>query len=244
MTVPTAFPSNLSWDALPALFPELPNAARWLPLLQQHAEIVEKNAERVRVTSVAGDDAVRRQYAESLEIASLVCILDDSEGPVVDVGSGGGFPGMILAATFEQRPVHLIEPLKKRAALLETMASQLELSNVTVHPDRAEDAGRGPLRERASVVTARAVAELRELLEYTAPLAAIGGHIVLPKGSRLDAELVDAARAMDELSCHVEARAPMRQEVSAAGTILVLTKDGPTPPRYPRRAGMPGKRPI
>ena len=137
-----------------------------------------------------------------------------------------------------------MEPLQKRARLLEAMAAELGLANVRVLPDRAEDAGRGPLRDSCALVTARAVAELRELIEYTVPLARPGGWVVLPKGCGAEAEVEEAARAFGELNCVHRATVAMRQEVSDSGMVVVVEKLGPTPERYPRRPGLPGKRPL
>lgn len=233
----------MEWEALPGLFPDLPDAGRWLPLLERHAELVARHERGVRVTAVPAAEAVRRQYAESLEVAR-VALSFAGEGPVADVGSGGGFPGMVLAAVFPGVEVHLIEPLQKRARLLQFMARDLDLGNVRVHALRAEEAGRGPLRDACTVVTARAVAELRELLEYTAPLAGEGGVVLLPKGSRL-ADEEDAARAaLDVLACRVESRRAMAAVVSASLSIVLVRKVGPTPERYPRRPGMAAKRPL
>lgn len=231
----------LAWDALPGLFPRFADPGRWLPLLRRHLELVEAAAGRVRVTAVARPDAIRRQYAESLELLRMA---GPFEGSICDVGSGGGYPGIIVAAVLPEVPVHLVEPLRKRAGLLEEMATALGLANVTVHALRAEEAGRGPLREQHGLVLARAVAEVRELLEYTAPLACPGGVIALPKGSRVHDELASAATAMRELGCVLTGCELMRAEVNAAVTVVRFTRDGAMPAKYPRRPGIPGKRPL
>ncbi|KAA0224627.1 16S rRNA (guanine(527)-N(7))-methyltransferase RsmG [bacterium] len=234
---------ELTWEALPGLFPELNEPGRWLPLLQRHAALVEAAAERVRVTAVGAADAVRRQYAESLELLRIAELAGRAER-VADVGSGGGFPGLVVAAVRPDARVDLIEPLKKRAVLLGEMAEELGLRNVAVHAERAEDCGRGPLRDRAGLVTARAVAELRELVEYTAPLAAPGGLVALPKGSSLPGELEATGRALEELGCEVAAIHRMRAVISEMLSVVLVRKVGSTPERFPRRAGVPGKRPL
>jgi 16S rRNA (guanine527-N7)-methyltransferase len=163
---------------------------------------------------------------------------------VVDVGPGGGYPGMVIAAVLDDTPVALVEPLQKRARLLQAMATELGLSNVTVHPVRAEDAGRGPLRQSAALVTARAVAPMAELLEYTVPLAVVGGLVALAKGSGLPAELDAARYAMTALGCSLVSTVASRPEISATLTFALLRKDVQTPEQYPRRAGLPAKRPL
>jgi 16S rRNA (guanine527-N7)-methyltransferase len=195
------------------------------------------------VTSVPPGEAVRRHFAESLEVLRLVRQQCDG-ATLVDVGSGGGFPGLVIAIVEPATAVHLVEPLKKRATLLAEMAAALGLGNVTVHPVRAEEAGRGPLRESAAIVTARALAPLPEALEYTVPLAGVGGLVALPRGSSLQGELRAAANALRELACRPLAPLAMRPAASATPWLLMVRKGGHTPSRYPRRAGVPGKRPL
>lgn len=235
---------KLSWDDLPGLFPEFEGPERWLPLLQRHAELVEGAAHHTRVTAVTGANAIRRQYAESLEVLRIARQFTATCDPYADVGSGGGYPGLVIAIVEPSLAVTLVEPLQKRARLLEAMAGELGLTNVRAFAGRAEDAGRRDLRESCALVTARAVAELRELLEYTAPLARTGGWIVLPKGTGAEAEVEEAARAITELNCAHRATVTMRPDVSDSGMAVVLEKLGPVSDRYPRRAGLPGKRPL
>lgn len=235
------------WDALPPLFPEFEDPKRWLPLLQQHAGILSAAAEHTRVTAVGPADAVRRHYAESLELLRIIELSAPSlsaAGSVADVGSGGGFPGLVFAAVRPNLTVHLIEPLQKRARLLSQAATELRLANVHVHPRRAEDAGRGALRDSVDAVTARAVAELRELLEYTAPLAKPGGMLAFPKGSAFEGELAAAGSALSDLGCGYLGAQAMRPAVSENLSVATFKKLASTPERYPRRAGLPSKRPL
>ena len=235
--------SELDWDNLPDLFPEFPDPRRWLPLLEAHAALIGEAEPRVRVTAVAPKSLIRRQYAESLEHWRLA-IEPTIPSVAVDVGPGGGFPGLVAAIVSPQTHLHLIEPLQKRARLLELVASQLELANVTIHAIRAEEAGRGPLRDLAELVVARAVAELRALLEYAAPLAALGGRLALAKGSTFPAEMEGATKALAELGCRLVEVKPMRSEVSSNIVVAVFEKAQATTPRYPRRSGLPAKRPL
>ena len=236
----------MEWEGLPALFPEFEEHARWLPLLRKHAQIVADAAPAVRVTSVPEREWPARHYAEALELLRLIAEHAPAGRPAaaVDVGSGGGFPGIIFAVLMPEVAVHLIEPLQKRARLLERTVAALALPNVQVLALRAEDAGRGPLRGSAGLVTARAVAEMSALVEYVAPFAAAGALLALPKGSGLDAELAGSGRAMAALGLSLEAVVPMRPEVSGTLRVAMLRKVGDTPAAFPRRAGMAAKRPL
>lgn len=230
----------LAWESLPELFPRLAEPERWLPLLRRHAHLLAESP--VQTTTVKGEMVVARHYAESLEAYRLSGAPE--AGVVVDVGSGGGFPGLVIAAVAPGVEVHLVEARRKRADLLGEMAAALGLANVRAHGERAEEAGRGALRERADLVIARAVAPLPVLLEYTAPLAATGGTIAAVKGSRGEAELAEAGGALETLNCEHTATEQMRAEVAGQMRVLLFRKLGATPSRYPRRPGMPEKRPL
>lgn len=235
----------MNWAKLPALFPCFEQPGRWLPLLERHHTLLEGAATHTRVTSVPAAEAVQRHYAESLEIWRLLLAATPADPElVVDVGSGGGFPGIVAACVSPGIRFALVEPLKKRARLLEQLAAELGLETIEVHPLRAEEAGRGPLRDRATIVTARAVAELSELLEYTAPFAADGAVIGLPKGSALQAELATVRKACHVLGCQFLDAVPMRPEISETLTMALFRKSGVTHRTYPRRPGMPHQQPL
>jgi len=231
----------MEWIELPGLFPSIPTPGNWLPLLQHHHDLIEAAA--VRVSSVPPEEVVRRHYAEALE-TWRIATAEELPARIVDVGSGGGFPGIVFASIAPDTHVDLVEPLRKRATLLNELVSGLGLTNVAVHPQRAEEAGRGPLREAADLGTARAVASLSELLEYVAPLVRPGGLIAFPKGSALRGELGAASSALKPLRCEVLDTVPMRPEVSETLAILRLRRTGEMPETYPRRTGIPAKRPL
>lgn len=227
------------------LFPEFAGPERWLPLLQRHWQLIEAAAPRVRVTSVPAGEAVRRHYAECVELWRLA-ESDAFNGPLVDIGSGGGWPGLVVAILEPDREVHLVEPLKKRARLLEELRDALELGNVAVHAERAEEAGHGPLRERAGLVTARAVAELAVLLEYAAPFARIGGTLVFPRGSgaRETDRATIAGGVAGTTGCAFVNATPMRAAISENLAVLRFVKVAATPELLPRRPGVPTRKPL
>lgn len=234
---------RLTWADLPGLFPGFPGAERWLTLLQRHAALVEAWRPHVNLTSVGPAEAVRRNYAESLETWRIACG-HGAPSVAVDVGPGAGFPGLVAAVVSPACQVHLVEPLKKRSRFLVAAVEELGLVGVAVHPVRAEEAGRGALRQTADVVVARAVAALPELLEYVAPLASLGGHLVLPKGQSAPGEVAAAAYAAAVLGVGLAGIEPMRTEVSDTPWAVVYRKIAPTPDAYPRREGIPRRRPL
>lgn len=117
---------------------------------------------------------------------------------LVDVGSGGGLPGIPLAIARPDLEVALVEATQKKAAFLSATAEAMGLTNVTVYAERAEALGREDLRGAFDVVTARAVARLKELVPLVVPFAKAGGVILLVKGERAVEELTEAKKVLDQ----------------------------------------------
>jgi len=164
---------------------------------------------------------------------------------VADVGSGGGAPALPLSIACPTFHTTLIESIAKKARFLAETAAALRL-NATVLPARAEDVAREPAhRQHYDWVTARAVAALPTLVELTLPLARVGGFIVLPKGPKAHDELADAAQAITllggELAGVDTLDIPGAPETR---TVVVIRKVADTPEKYPRRAGVPGRKPL
>lgn len=162
---------------------------------------------------------------------------------VADLGAGGGLPGLVLAAALPEAEIHLVESSGRKCEFLRSAAGAMDLENVEVVWSRAEEWRDG--LGRCDVVCARALAALGVLCEYAAPLLADGGVLVAWKGTIDDVEAADAAAAAEHLGLAPE---PVRAVVPFAGserrTLHVLRKIGPTPPAFPRRAGMATKRPL
>lgn len=169
---------------------------------------------------------------------------------ILDVGSGAGFPGVALAIARPHWEVTLLDTLQKRTSFLDAAAAACGAGNVRTLWSRAEDAGKrgSEHRESYDVVTARAVAELRVLAELCVPLVAVGGAFVAAKNSRASTaeEVAAAANAVETLG----GGALTPEEVLSVGpdglrrTAVISRKLRPTPDKYPRRAGLPNKRPL
>jgi len=126
----------------------------------------------------------QRHIADSLQLLPL---LPAGEGPLADLGTGGGFPGLVLAMAVT-RPVHLVESDRRKAAFLQTVAGELNLAHVTVHAERIEAVRLPPI----AVVTARALAPLDKMLDWAARLLAPDGIAIFPKGRNALDELAAA----------------------------------------------------
>jgi 16S rRNA (guanine527-N7)-methyltransferase len=191
---------------------------------------------QTNLTGAKTRDEVAGHIADSLELVRFVA------GPLVDVGSGGGFPALplVIATGFEAT---LIESVAKKARFLESVVAALGLP-VRVRAQRAEEAARDPvLRERFASATARAVGSAPAVLELTLPFLALGGVAVLQRGRLTDAERTathDAALVLGGI-----VRDEVRPEhADDERRILLVVKERPTGPRFPRRAGVPARRPL
>lgn len=200
-------------------------------------ELLSANA-NFNLTAVrSAEDAWERHIVESATVAPLL----GRPKNLIDVGSGGGLPGMVLAICRPDIQVTLLEATSKKARFLELTREKLALQNVQVVCDRAETAAAkgSKLRESFDIVTARAVAPLCVLLELTVPFARVGGSVLAIKGEKAAQELEDASRALRLL------KAKLLENIEhPAGRILTFQKIAKTELGYPRRSGEPKRRPL
>lgn len=184
-------------------------------------------------------EAWTKHILDSLSL--LPHLVEEQVSHVIDVGSGGGLPGIPLAITMPNVTFLLVESTKKKAKFLSEVSRKLELENVTVIAERAENLSTkdGGFRDIADGVVARAVGPLNVLLELTVPFVKVGGVLVTIKGERAPIEIEDSKKALQVLKAEVESI-----NRTETGTVLVIRKMGATPSAYPRLAGDPKRQPI
>jgi 16S rRNA (guanine527-N7)-methyltransferase len=191
----------------------------------------------LNVSAVAAADAYERHVEDALAGAPLVAAAP--AGDVVDVGSGGGIPGIPLALAFPERRVVLLEAAARRAAFLRGLVAALPVPNAEVVVARSEEHAAAAGREGYAVATARALAPPAVALELCLPLVAIGGVLVLYAGALDAATLAGVA---------VQLGGAVERAEHVPGTeqrqLVVVRKTAPTPARFPRRPGMAAKRPL
>lgn len=174
--------------------------------------------------------------------------LSTAEAPLlcIDVGTGAGFPGLPLKIMRPALQMTLLESSRKKISFLEHLVERLELKGVELLWARAEEAGQDTRhRERYDVVLARAVADLTVLVEYCLPLCRKGGVVIAQKSAQVADELHAAEGAMRILGGQLrEVKAIQLPGLAEPRSLLVIDKVAPTPAKYPRRPGMPHKRPL
>ena len=205
---------------------------------------------KVNLTAIkTREEANERHIDDSL---ALLPVLDKCSAAVsgglrmVDVGSGAGLPGVVIAVKRPEWRLTLVDSLQKRCKFLSEVKSNLELENVSVQWSRAEDLGRDSgHRGTYHVAVARAVAELRVLVELCVPMLEVGGFLVAAKGPNPEEEVEAARNALGQLKSKVVSI----DTVSSFGshgqrTAVVIQKLQETPGKFPRQAGKPNKRPL
>ncbi|MDP6403136.1 MAG: 16S rRNA (guanine(527)-N(7))-methyltransferase RsmG [SAR202 cluster bacterium] len=210
-----------------------------------HRELVEWNA-RVNLTSVTDwREAREKHFLDSLTVS--LALTDDmlDRGSFIDVGTGAGFPGMPLKIAFPSLRATLVDSTAKKTAFLDRLVKKLGLC-VAIRTGRAETlAHDSELRGSFDFVLARALGSMAVLAELTLPFCRLGGLVVAQKAHGLDDELKQAEDAVGLMGGRVQdvIEVPGTQ-VTGTRRLAVLRKSGPTPDAYPRRPGIPKKRPL
>ncbi len=196
-----------------------------------------------RTNAVMNLTAARDAAALAAHVRDALTLVPFVAAPLVDVGSGGGFPALPLAIACGI-DVTLIESVAKKARFLREALVELGLGG-EVRAERAEDAARAPeLRERFATATARAVGPATTVLELTVPFLRIGGAAVLQRGRLSDEERAAVTDAALVLGAELEAELPAVAAGDDERRILIVRKRRATGARFPRRAGMPARKPL
>ena len=195
---------------------------------------------RMNLTAVRDQEGVwMRHVFDSLLL--LKHLKADADQHALDLGSGGGFPGLVLAIARPDIGWTLVDSVGKKARFLQETIEMLGLENARALSDRAEVLGQSEdHRELYTLLTARAVARLNVLLELTIPLLQVGGHLFAMKGEQAEVEAKEARRAADVLGVKLIRKTPH----PGGGMLLDYKKHKPTPGTYPRAVGVPGQKPL
>ncbi len=213
--------------------------------VRYYAELARWN-ERVNLTAITEWEAVQsRHFLDSISAALALPAETLQAGSFIDVGSGGGFPGIPMKLAFPGMRCTLLDSTAKKTAFLAHLRDALELQDISVRTGRAETLARAlDMREQFDVAFARAVAEVAALAELTLPFARVGGLVVMHKKADAAAEIERAQGAIETLGGCLREVIPVTLPKLEDRALVVLEKRRPTHERYPRRPGMPSKRPL
>jgi 16S rRNA (guanine527-N7)-methyltransferase len=213
-----------------------------------YQELIDWN-KRINLTAITDYSSVQvKHFLDSLTIA-LALSEQEVASPgfkIVDVGTGAGFPGVPLKILFTQPRLVLIESTAKKTAFLNHIIRKLELQNVEVLNSRAEEAAHRPVyREQFALALSRAVAFLPTLVELTLPFCRIGGRFIAQKKGEIAQEIAGTKKAIAVLGGRLDQTKRIElDEFADARYLVIIDKIHSTPSEYPRRPGVPERRPI
>ncbi|MCF1684404.1 16S rRNA (guanine(527)-N(7))-methyltransferase RsmG [Tetragenococcus halophilus] len=228
-------------------------------LYQYHIELSQKQMEqfehyyklliewnqKINLTAITDKNEVYlKHFYDSVALAFSVKL--DKKASICDIGSGAGFPSIPLKIVFPELKITIVDSLNKRINFLYTLVKELGLTEVYLFHDRAENFGQD-LKNRASYdyVTARAVARLDVLCELCLPLVKKNGYFYALKAAKSQEELTDAKKAIATLGGKfIEDKQIYLPNTQDERNILVIEKTKETPKKYPRKPGLPNKKPI
>lgn len=201
--------------------------------------------QKINLTAITDKNEVYLKHFYDSVAPILQGHLQDQNLKLLDIGAGAGFPSLPMKILFPQLKVTIIDSLNKRITFLKHLAEELELDGVAFYHGRAEDYGQNKaFRGQFDLVTARAVARMQVLAELTIPFLKVGGQLIALKASAAEDELQEAQPALQTLFAKVETSLDYQLPNGDSRNLTLVSKKKETPNKYPRKAGLPNKKPL
>lgn len=199
--------------------------------LEKYADLLKEWNEKINLTAITEKEQVfLKHFYDSLTLVKIINL--DKVDNLCDLGTGAGFPGIVLKIFFPQLKLTLVDALNKRINFLDVVVKELFLENVTLVHARAEEYGKGH-RECFDVVTARALSSFPILLEYSASLLKVHGHLIAMRGLDDSSDGIDALKLLNlKINNVLEFKLPFEE---SNRTLVDVIKVDKTPQKYPRR---------
>lgn len=209
-----------------------------------YKDLLKEWNEKINLTAITDDEGVAlKHFADCLLLFKYVDI--KSGASLIDVGTGAGFPGLVIAAARSDINVTLLDSTGKKLKAVKDIADNMGLKNVTVLHSRAEEAGRSAdYRERFDYATARAVAQLNVLCEYCLPFVALGGSFISMKGAAAKEEIGAAKSAVSLLGGKTERVNTFEIPDCGERCIIEIKKISQTSPKFPRASAKIAAKPL
>jgi len=211
----------------------------------QYKDMIQEWNQKVNLTAITEDsEIIKKHFIDSIKIFKFDGLKNAER--IIDIGTGGGFPGIPMKIMFPDMEVVLLDSLNKRINFLNEVINKLGLKKITAIHGRAEDFAReAAYREGFDAVVSRAVANLTTLSELCIPYVKVGGNFIAMKGPAIDEELKDSQKAISTLGGKVNEIIEVEIEESDLNhNLVIINKKVNTPKAYPRKPGMASKKPL
>lgn len=213
---------------------------------KDYKRLLQEWNEKIDITTIVEDKEVDiKHFLDSLTLVDTE-LFEGEDLKVIDIGTGGGFPGLPLKIYNDDLDITLMDSLNKRITFLKDVISELKLDNIDAIHGRAEELSRTKeYREQYDIAVSRAVASLDTLAEYCIPFVKVGGYFISMKGPEYMEEMNEAKRAIDTLGGRIVDSYNIRiPESDIEHSIIIIEKIKNTPKIYPRGGGKPRKKPL
>lgn len=211
----------------------------------KYKDLLKEWNEKVNLTAITEDiEIVKKHFIDSIKIFKFEPLKKANK--IIDVGTGGGFPGIPMKIIKPDLEMVLLDSLRKRINVLDNILFNIDIKDVRTIHGRAEEFGRDSLyREKFDAAVSRAVANLAVLSELCIPYVKVGGYFVALKGPSVDDEVTQAKKAISLLGGKIEDIIKIEIEDSDLNhNLVIIKKIKNTPKQYPRKAGVIGKKPL
>lgn len=208
-----------------------------------YAKLLVEWNEKINLTAITEpEEIVIKHFLDCLTVFSKVEIKEGAK--IIDVGTGAGFPGLVMLIARPDLKMTLMDSLNKRLNVIKDILDKLELSADVVH-SRAEDGGQNKAyREKYDFSTARAVSNLRDLSEYCLPFVKVGGSFIAMKAAKAEEEIAAAQKAVKTLGGTVAEKHTFELENAGERNIILIKKISSTPAKFPRPSAKIAKNPL
>jgi len=213
--------------------------------LEMYKTLLLEWNEKMNLTAITDEyEIIIKHFVDCLECTKVI----REEEKIIDVGTGAGFPGMVLAIYYKDKKFTLLDALNKRLIFLQEVVNTLKLDNVEIIHGRAEEVARKEeYKEQFDASVSRAVAQLPVLLEYTSPFIKVNGKCIVMKGDNVEDEVKLSSNALNTLKLKIVDRFNYNYMINNEEynrSILKINKIGNTPQKYPRNYGQIKKKPL
>jgi 16S rRNA (guanine(527)-N(7))-methyltransferase RsmG len=212
--------------------------------LSIYAKELREWNEKINLTAILDDEGIAiKHFLDCLLVSKAASF--EAGMSVIDVGTGAGFPGLVIAAAHPDVSVTLLDSTGKKLKAVEAMAAAMGVENVKIVHARAEEAGKNPeYREQYDIVCSRAVAALNVLCEYCLPFVKVGGMFVAMKSAKADEEIALAKNALKTLGGKIVDKKTFALSDGGERTLVVIKKISQVSPKYPRPSAQIAKKPL